>query len=101
MQCGNPWDSHGVIVLKKDEEPSRCMSVDLGGGKSSVIVLEEQSPTLTTTHDGHPAVFIGKEEQPITCIEPRSADGGAPRVHHDDVSPTLNTMQGGGGYARA
>ena len=88
--------SHGGIVLKKDEEPSRCMSVDLGGGKSSVIVSEEQSPTLTTTHDGHPAVFIGKEEQPITCIEPRSADGGAPRVHHDDVSPTLNTMQGGG-----
>lgn len=93
--------SHGVIVLEKDEETSRCMSVDLGGGKSSVIVSEEQSPTLTTTHDGHQAVFIGKEEEkPITCIEPRSADGGTPRVHHDDVAPTLNTMQGGG-FARA
>ena len=33
-----------------------CYSVDQGGGKSSVDVREDKSPTLTTTHDGAPAV---------------------------------------------
>ena len=32
-------------------------SIDQGGGKSACNVLEEQSPTLTTTHDGAPAVY--------------------------------------------
>ena len=33
-----------------------CYSIDQGGGKSSVDVRENTSPTLTTTHDGAPAV---------------------------------------------
>ena len=33
-----------------------CYSVDQGGGKSSVDVREDKSPTLTTTHHGAPAV---------------------------------------------
>ena len=36
-----------------------CYSVDQGGGKSSVDVREDQSPTLTTTHHGAPAVCYG------------------------------------------
>ena len=32
------------------------LTVDQGGGKSSVDVREDRSPTLTTTHDGAPAV---------------------------------------------
>ena len=33
-----------------------CYSVDQGGGKSTVDVREDKSPTLTTTHHGAPAV---------------------------------------------
>ena len=33
-----------------------CYSIDQGGGKSSVDVREDKSPTLTTTHDGAPAI---------------------------------------------
>ena len=33
-----------------------CYSVDQGGGKSSVDIREDKSPTLTTTHHGAPAV---------------------------------------------
>ena len=36
-----------------------CYSVDQGGGKSSVDVREDKSPTLTTTHHGAPAVCYG------------------------------------------
>ncbi len=35
----------------------QAYSIDQGGGKSSCSVLENQSPTLTTTHDGAPAVY--------------------------------------------
>lgn len=33
-----------------------CYAVDMGGGKSSVGVHNDRSPTLTTTHYGEPAV---------------------------------------------
>ena len=36
-----------------------CYSVDQGGGKSSVDIREDKSPTLTTTHHGAPAVAYG------------------------------------------
>ena len=41
----------------------KTYSIDQGGGKTSCSILEEQSPTLTTTHDGAPAVYnIGSYE---------------------------------------
>ena len=36
-----------------------CYAVDMGGGKSSVDIHEDRSPTLTTTHYGEPAVCYG------------------------------------------
>jgi DNA (cytosine-5)-methyltransferase 1 len=39
------------------DEKAKTYSIDQGGGKSACNVLEEQSPTLTTTHDGAPAVY--------------------------------------------
>jgi DNA (cytosine-5)-methyltransferase 1 len=39
------------------DEKAKAYSIDQGGGKSACNVLEEQSPTLTTTHDGAPAVY--------------------------------------------
>lgn len=49
-------------------------TVDQGGGKSSVMISENISPTLTTTHDGAPAVC-----QPI-CVAchatPKIGEGG-------------------------
>ena len=41
----NTTEIHGVVY-----------AVDQGGGKSSVIVKDNQAPTLTCTHDGSPAV---------------------------------------------
>ena len=41
----NTTEVHGVVY-----------AVDQGGGKSSVIVKDNQAPTLTCTHDGSPAV---------------------------------------------
>ena len=40
----------------RGDTPLVCYSVDQGGGKSSVDVREDKSPTLTTTHHGAPAV---------------------------------------------
>ena len=36
-------------------------SVDMGGGKSSCVVLDNKSPTLTCTHYGEPAVMYQRE----------------------------------------
>ena len=52
-----PGFTCGVVQMAK------AYSIDQGGGKSACNVLEEQSPTLTTTHDGAPAVYnIGSYE---------------------------------------
>ena len=45
-----------------------CYSVDQGGGKSSVDVREDKSPTLTTTHDGAPAVCYSTVHGPFHTI---------------------------------
>lgn len=37
-------------------------TVDMGGGKSQVLILNDCSPTLTTTHDGAPAVCYEVED---------------------------------------
>ena len=44
----NTTEIHGVVY-----------AVDQGGGKSSVVVKDNQAPTLTCTHDGSPAVAYG------------------------------------------
>lgn len=43
-----------VVFENHTEDGSYC--IDMGGGKSSVDVLEDKSPTLSTTHYGAPAV---------------------------------------------
>ena len=47
----DPNSNHGGVTVVQ------TYSIDQGGGKSACNVLEEQSPTLTTTHDGAPAVY--------------------------------------------
>lgn len=37
-----------------------CYSIDMGGGKSSCVILDNKSPTLTCTHYGEPAVVYQK-----------------------------------------
>lgn len=46
-------------------------SVDMGGGKSSCSISEEQSPTLATTHGGEPVVYC----TPTTAVESDTDDG--------------------------
>ena len=53
----DPNSNHGGVTVVQ------TYSIDQGGGKSACNVLENQSPTLTTTHDGAPAVYnIGSYE---------------------------------------
>lgn len=73
--------------------------VDMGGGKSSVDVLENMSPTLTTTHYGAPVV--GMNENPEIYQDKTVAlEGNGSRPSHkgdgyaeSDVSYTLNTIE--------
>lgn len=44
----------------ESNKPVYC--VDMGGGKSTCLVLENLSPTLTTTHYGEPIVFYEENE---------------------------------------
>lgn len=46
-------------------------SVDMGGGKSSCSISEEQSPTLATTHGGEPVVYC----TPTTAVKSDTNDG--------------------------
>ena len=59
-----------------------CYSVDQGGGKSSVDIREDKSPTLTTTHHGAPAVAY--------CIGNGQANDAA--QIEKEVCKTLNCM---------
>ena len=36
-------------------------TVDMGGGKSQCLILENVSPTLTTTHYGEPVVIYDED----------------------------------------
>ena len=57
---GNGYaESNKSYTLNTTEKHGVVYAVDQGGGKSSVIVRDNQSPTLTCTHDGSPAVAYG------------------------------------------
>lgn len=43
-------------------------SVDMGGGKSSCVILEDLSPILTCTHYGTPVVTYQVEEDEIHSV---------------------------------
>ena len=40
----------------------KVISIDQGGGKSSCVILENVSPTLTCTHYGEPVVCYERNE---------------------------------------
>ena len=42
---------------------NKVFAIDMGGGKSSCLVLEDVSPTLTTTHYGEPVIFQTEEKK--------------------------------------
>lgn len=46
--------------MSGNNQPVTAYCVDMGGGKSSAGVSEEQSPTLACTHGGAPAVCVGE-----------------------------------------
>lgn len=52
-----------MYTLNSTEVHSVCYSIDMGGGKSSCVILEDKSPTLTCTHYGEPAVMYQKENE--------------------------------------
>ena len=52
-------ESNKSYTLNATEKHGVVYAVDQGGGKSSVIVRDNQAPTLTCTHDGSPAVAYG------------------------------------------
>ena len=56
---GKGWREDQSYTLNTIDRPAVCYTVDQGGGKSNVNVSENQSPTLTCTHDGAPAVAYG------------------------------------------
>ena len=51
-----------MYTLNTTEVHAVCYTIDMGGGKSSCVILENKSPTLTCTHYGEPAVVIAKEQ---------------------------------------
>ena len=75
----NPDSNHGGVAI--------VHAVDMGGGKSVVDVLEEKSPTLSTTHYGAPAVNV---KQVMA-----SQQGECPIS--EKVCPTITAKSGTGG----
>lgn len=56
--CG--WGVDVCFTLNATDVHGVCYAIDMGGGKSSCVVLDNQSPTLTCTHYGEPAVMYQK-----------------------------------------
>ena len=52
-----------MYTLNSTEAHGVCYSIDMGGGKSSCVVLENKSPTLTCTHYGEPAICYEKKRK--------------------------------------
>lgn len=53
---GKGWKGDASYTLNTIDRPAVVYAVDQGGGKSSVSVCNDVSPTLCTTHQGEPAV---------------------------------------------
>ena len=53
---GKGWKEDASYTLNTIDRPAVVYAVDQGGGKSSVSVCNDISPTLCTTHQGEPAV---------------------------------------------
>ena len=53
---GKGWKEDASYTLNTIDRPAVVYAVDQGGGKSSVSVCNDVSPTLCTTHQGEPAV---------------------------------------------
>lgn len=45
--------------IQKIQIDTDLYCVDHGGGKSSSLILIDESPTLTTTHYGEPVIIYG------------------------------------------
>ena len=80
-----------------------CYSVDQGGGKSSVDVREDQSPTLTTTHHGAPAVAyidtshaddVVRMDDVVAPLQARDYKGGKLIAAVDCRNGTEDTVNG-------
>lgn len=67
-------------------------SVDMGGGKSSCVVLEDLSPILTCTHYGTPVVTYQVEEDEIHSVRtsPSRLKGEDSRGRHMSESVCTN-----------
>lgn len=71
---GNPSCNQGGMVV---------LCVDMGGGKSQCVILNQQSPTLACTHFGAPAVCYRKTAHPMHADEAQGWEENA-------VADTLN-----------
>ena len=66
---------HSQMLNEPENNFVVSYTVDQGGGKSSCVVDEEKSPTLTTTHDGAPAVCYG-----VDCYNQAQSQEVAPAI---------------------
>ena len=65
------------------------IAIDVGGGKSSVDIHTDRSPTLTTTHYGEPAVAYPSEVVTSTYGFDPSADRDVGALFLDECSKTI------------
>lgn len=68
------------------------ISVDQGGGKSSVCTYDGVSPTLTRTNDGAPAVVYGISPYHSNCMKSDNPHSG---IYVADTSRSLDAMNCG------
>lgn len=59
---GKGWTEDVCYTLTATDRPAVVYSIDQGGGKSSVNIAENISPTLATTHGGSPVICYGVQE---------------------------------------
>ena len=78
-----------------DNQMSVTYAIDMGGGKSSVDIHQDRSPTLTTTHYGEPAVVYDEQVNLPQAYRkqahPRNAEEGQ-GYEETDKADTLNVF---------
>lgn len=81
----NAGDNQMAVAYSKQDIP---LTIDMGGGKSSVDIHTDRSPTLTTTHYGEPAVAYSVENHP---------NDSRVGINEDGIVQALTSRMGTGG----
>lgn len=85
-----------VMKLKRRHNTMTIYSVDMGGGKSSCVVLENLSPTLTCTHYGEPAIAYETDFNRASSERFQGDDNGSlPDTESEDGNRRRKRASGG------